>query len=145
MTYDIVRHDLRCSIRHIRSWHTMSYTISSKPTMLSYDNVSFWTVLATCTYDVVYNVLYDIVGHDIRCHIRYHRNLRYRRLTYDIVGFEVRYRRFLDGSCQSYVRCDVRHRIRYRRFCTISYAVCMSRIGIMRCCTYNTMQYVHIA
>ncbi len=60
-------------------------------------------------------------------------------IMYDIVGQNLRYRFWTLLANRR-----LRHRIRCRRFSTMLYTICMSHIGIIRCCTSNTMSYVHI-
>ncbi len=68
------------------------YTISSKPTISyvkTYYIVSFWIVLATCTYYVVSHVVYYIICHNVRHCIQYHQNLEYctsRHTMSDVFG-----------------------------------------------------------
>ena len=81
--------------------HTISYTISRifHPVMLyRIPKTTYDVVGQNPTYTISYIKTYDI-----------EKNLRYRRKN-------LRYRRFLTVSCQSYVRYYLRYRIRYRRF-----------------------------
>ncbi len=83
--------------------YTLSYTISRifHPVMLYRIPKTTYDVVGhkpTISYTISYIKIYDI-----------EKNLRYRRKN-------LRYRRFLTVSCQSYVRYYLRYRIRYRRY-----------------------------
>ncbi len=109
-TYDIV-YDI------IKTW-VFTHDIVGFGLFLPLAPTMSYTMPYTTLYVTTYDIVYDMIK------------------ICDIVGFGLRYSRFLDCSCQSYVRCDVRRRIRYRRFPT---TICMCRIGIIRCRRYNTM------
>ncbi len=124
IVFDIVCLDLRYRIRYHRTYDIVGFYLRYRRFLwlfLPLAPTMSYTMSYTTSYVTTYDIVYDMIK------------------IYDIVGFDLQYRRFLDCSCQSYVRCDVRRRKRYCRFPTMSYTICMSHIGIIRCRTSNTM------
>jgi hypothetical protein len=59
--------DLRHRIRYLKNLRYRRFLPTSTISyVFTYYIVGFWTVLTTCTYDVVYDIVYDIV-----CHVVY--------------------------------------------------------------------------